>query len=220
VNLSFGLHAGWAIEGAVGSEFKIDASYVSPNVSIASSVERCTQVYGVSVVVAQSCMELCTPEFMSIGRLMDRVLITGSPTPMRLYCVDLDYLSLEIDESPAPPYPLTTKNRYRARQFIANQKQMKWSKDFRMVSAFESDPSIAVMRNRYTTEFFQLFNMGYQNYSQGEWLVARRMLTETKNLLGVEDGPSAALLRYMEDPYQFEVPKNWPQMRDLTLLLS
>jgi hypothetical protein len=25
-------------------------------------------------------------------------------------------------------------------------------------------------------EFFQLFNMGYQNYSQGEWQVARRML--------------------------------------------
>ena len=26
-------------------------------------------------------------------------------------------------------------------------------------------------------EFFQLFNMGYQNYSQGEWQVARRMLS-------------------------------------------
>merc|ERR1712032_548260 len=32
VNLSFGLHYGWAIEGAVGSEFKIDASYLSQNV--------------------------------------------------------------------------------------------------------------------------------------------------------------------------------------------
>ena len=31
VNLSSGLHYGWAIEGAVGSEFKIDASYLSPN---------------------------------------------------------------------------------------------------------------------------------------------------------------------------------------------
>merc|ERR1719210_2320005 len=45
VNLSFGLHAGWAIEGAVGSEFKIDASYLSPNVSIATSIERLTQMY-------------------------------------------------------------------------------------------------------------------------------------------------------------------------------
>ena len=38
VNLSFGLHAGWAIEGAVGSEFKIDASYVSPNAGRQESI--------------------------------------------------------------------------------------------------------------------------------------------------------------------------------------
>lgn len=25
------------------------------------------------------------------------------------------------------------------------------------------------MRKRYTAEFLQLFNMGFQNYSQGEW---------------------------------------------------
>lgn len=48
VNLSSGLHYGWAIEGAVGSEFKIDASYLSPNVSIAETVERATQICGVS----------------------------------------------------------------------------------------------------------------------------------------------------------------------------
>jgi class 3 adenylate cyclase len=29
VKLGFGLHVGWAIEGAIGSEFKIDASYLS-----------------------------------------------------------------------------------------------------------------------------------------------------------------------------------------------
>eukprot|EP00913_Durusdinium_trenchii_P025339 g23789.t1 len=203
VNLSFGLHAGWAIEGAVGSEFKIDASYVSPNVNIASSVERCTQVYGVPVVIAQSCMELCSLEFMNKGRLIDRVLLSGSSVPMRLYCVDLDFLSLEVDKSKGPLWALSTKNRYRARQFIASQKQ-------------ENDPAITVMRQRYTIPFFQLFNMGYQNYSQGEWLVARRMLAETKNLLGVEDGPSAALLRFMEDPYQFEAPKDWNEVRDLT----
>ena len=28
VTLGFGLHCGWAIEGAIGSEYKIDASYL------------------------------------------------------------------------------------------------------------------------------------------------------------------------------------------------
>lgn len=36
VKMGFGLHSGWAIEGAIGSEFKIDASYLSPNVNMAS----------------------------------------------------------------------------------------------------------------------------------------------------------------------------------------
>lgn len=38
INMGFGLHCGWAIEGAIGSEFKIDASYLSPNVNLASRI--------------------------------------------------------------------------------------------------------------------------------------------------------------------------------------
>ncbi len=32
LRISAGLHSGWAVEGPIGSEFKIDASYVSPHV--------------------------------------------------------------------------------------------------------------------------------------------------------------------------------------------
>ena len=34
--MGFGLHMGYGIEGAVGSTYKIDASYLSPNVNIAA----------------------------------------------------------------------------------------------------------------------------------------------------------------------------------------
>jgi class 3 adenylate cyclase len=43
VKLGFGLHIGWAIEGAIGSFYKIDASYLSPNVNIASKLEAATK---------------------------------------------------------------------------------------------------------------------------------------------------------------------------------
>jgi class 3 adenylate cyclase len=36
VRMGFGLHAGWAIEGAVGSVFKVDATYLSPHVNMAA----------------------------------------------------------------------------------------------------------------------------------------------------------------------------------------
>ncbi len=43
VKMGFGLHIGWGIEGAIGSEFKIDASYLSPNVNMASRLEAATK---------------------------------------------------------------------------------------------------------------------------------------------------------------------------------
>lgn len=57
------------------------ASYLSPNVSIATSVERATQVYGVSFLVARSVVELCPVDVVSKGRLIDRVVITGAAPP-------------------------------------------------------------------------------------------------------------------------------------------
>jgi class 3 adenylate cyclase len=43
VKMGFGLHMGWGIEGAIGSSFKIDASYLSPNVNMASRLEAATK---------------------------------------------------------------------------------------------------------------------------------------------------------------------------------
>ena len=39
VSMGYGLHAGWAIEGAIGSMLKIDASYLSPHVNLAARLE-------------------------------------------------------------------------------------------------------------------------------------------------------------------------------------
>lgn len=43
VTMGFGLHVGWAIEGAIGSEYKIDASYLSPNVNMSSRLEAASR---------------------------------------------------------------------------------------------------------------------------------------------------------------------------------
>ena len=51
----------------MGSEFKIDCSYLSPNVSIATSIERSTEVYGVSVMVAQSVIDLVSDKMRRLA---------------------------------------------------------------------------------------------------------------------------------------------------------
>jgi hypothetical protein len=48
VEMGFGLHIGWAIEGAIGSKFKIDASYLSPYVNPHRNLLKCTRFRMVS----------------------------------------------------------------------------------------------------------------------------------------------------------------------------
>jgi class 3 adenylate cyclase len=52
VKMGFGLHVGWAIEGAIGSFYKIDASYLSPNVNMASRLEAATKQFGVPILIS------------------------------------------------------------------------------------------------------------------------------------------------------------------------
>merc|ERR1711972_543144 len=57
--------------------------------------------------------------------------------------------------------------------------------------------------------------MAYQNYDLGEWRTAQHFFCRALDLLGFEDGPSAALLRFMVEPYQFEAPDWWKGMHAL-----
>jgi len=57
--------------------------------------------------------------------------------------------------------------------------------------------------------------MGYHNYIAGEWMVASKLFTETRNMLGEEDGPSMALLNYMKES-NFTVPPGWQGYRALS----
>jgi class 3 adenylate cyclase len=51
VKMGYGLHLGWAIEGAIGSFYKIDASYLSPNVNMSNRLEAGTKIYGVNLLL-------------------------------------------------------------------------------------------------------------------------------------------------------------------------
>ena len=52
VKMGFGLHVGWAIEGAIGSYFKVDASYLSPNVNMAARLEAATKIFDSPILIS------------------------------------------------------------------------------------------------------------------------------------------------------------------------
>lgn len=215
VNVSFGLHYGWAIEGAVGSEFKIDASYLSPNVSVATRIEDATRIYSVPLLVAESVACECGPGMRSKCRLIDHVLITGDPAPMGLYSVDLDYLKLDVESKPELPR-WNTRQRFKVRQFLEHEKSHKLAPGLDIATLFDGDDLISRMRSRYTTEFRELWKMAFQNYFEGEWQTAQRLMMRAQNIID-DDGPAKELLRYMKEvgDRQFVAPDKWEGTREL-----
>lgn len=88
VRMGFGLHAGWAIEGAVGSIYKVDATYLSPHVNMAARLETSSRQYGVPLLASHLIYELMSTEAQSKCRKLDVVTVKGSEVPIGIYTYD------------------------------------------------------------------------------------------------------------------------------------
>jgi class 3 adenylate cyclase len=53
LRMGFGMHAGWAIEGAVGSLQKVDATYLSPHVNMAARMEAACKQFSVAILLTE-----------------------------------------------------------------------------------------------------------------------------------------------------------------------
>ena len=88
VRVGFGLHTGWAIEGSIGSKVKIDASYLSPHVNLASRLESATKQYRVPLLMSDDFVSNLTGSMQKRTRKVDRVTFKGSSEPMTIYHYD------------------------------------------------------------------------------------------------------------------------------------
>jgi len=177
-------------------------------------VEKATDIYGVNILVAESVHRICTDAMGKHCRLIDKVKTTGSAVPMKLFSIDLDPYSMVPDRE-GPRRKFDNKMRFRVRQEVEDTKIKLMDNDVNVAEAFRTHPDISLMRSKFSNEFMFTFGMGYQNYAEGEWQVAQRFLEKAKSLLeGGEDGPSRALLEFM-DKFSFEAPSNWKGSREL-----
>jgi len=205
VSLGFGLHFGKAIEGAIGSEYKIDASYLGPDINLSMLlVDACWGELDAPLILSNDLVECCSEGFASELRLVDCAKFRGSKRPLRLFICDLDYEALEVDHNPTKKI----RNQFRRRQMQEIKRQEKWVDSFVPMAFLFEDPDISKMRAKFSRSFFDIFEMAYLNYVEGEWAVAKMFLERAISTLGAEDGPSRALLRFMGS-YGFEAPKHW-----------
>ena len=71
-----------------GSDFKIDASYLSSHVNMAMRLEGLTAEYDVSMLLTEPVVRLCSMSFACHLRILDNVKLHGSKAAVRLFTVD------------------------------------------------------------------------------------------------------------------------------------
>lgn len=77
IQMGFGMHVGWAIEGAIGSRFKIDATYISPHVEMADRLEAGSKIFKTKINVSHWLFALLSPAARKFMRKMDTIQIRG-----------------------------------------------------------------------------------------------------------------------------------------------
>jgi class 3 adenylate cyclase len=90
IEMGFGLHSGWAIEGSIGSKVKVDASYLSLHVNLASRLEAATNKYHVPLLMSHAFVSGLTGSLQSTCRRADRVVLSDSNESITIFHHDMD----------------------------------------------------------------------------------------------------------------------------------
>mmetsp|Transcript_27764 Transcript_27764/g.5083 ORF Transcript_27764/g.5083 Transcript_27764/m.5083 type:complete len:88 (-) Transcript_27764:352-615(-) len=73
------LHIGWSVEGVVGSEYKIDPTYLSPNIQLGQDLLEFTKLYEVPILLTEQYYGYLTVKAKSCCRRIDTVQLTTPP---------------------------------------------------------------------------------------------------------------------------------------------
>ena len=165
VNVIYGMDAGWAVEGAVGSEYKIDATYLSPHVNMASRMMSACKQYGVTVLLSQAVEELLSKTARSKLRHLDTVYVKGSSVEQRIYTYDARFDGADFF------------------LFERSPEQADMEAEAYSSNIWETDQDLRSMRQHVNDEFMEKFRRGVTKYLDGRWEEATELLLDADDLM-------------------------------------
>ena len=227
VGLGIGLHKGWAIEGAIGSEFKVEASYLSPNVNMASLLQEATHEFGTHIIMSGEFANDLSKRMRAECRLIDVVRFRGQlPNQCtKLFTLDLNtgFLPVEteitvqtllkIPEHNRPTQRQLGRLRFQLKKDRELQKTKKWGSEFVPRDLLDRG-DLHAMRKPYCQTFRNDFEHAYMNYQAGEWRTAHHFFVKLQRQHPelAHDGPTTVLLRHMEASRK-KAPASWKGVR-------
>eukprot|EP00934_Nitzschia_sp_Nitz4_P008652 Nitzschia sp. Nitz4//scaffold11_size288233//230845//235511//NITZ4_000808-RA/size288233-snap-gene-0.61-mRNA-1//-1//CDS//3329534176//8642//frame0 len=165
VDIIYGMDAGWAVEGAVGSEYKIDATYLSPHVNMASRMMSATRQYGVTILLSKAVQELLSLNCREKLRHLDTVYVKGSKVKQEIFTFDARYQGVDF--------------------FLLERTPEQADEDAESYSPniWDIDQDLRAMRQHVSDEFMETFRSGVKKYLAGNWKEAHKRLERADQLM-------------------------------------
>ena len=165
VNIAVGMSAGWAIEGAVGSSQKVDATYLSPHVNNAARLTTACGQYGLPLLLNGSVQELFSSGSKEVLRHVDNVYVKGSKEEQRLYTYDSKHKGV--------PFFMMGRS----------EKASNREADVFSENTWRMDADLLAMRRHITPAFLEEFNRGRTLYMKGQWEDAIESLEKANKIM-------------------------------------
>ena len=213
INMGFGLHLGYGIEGPVGSEFKIEASYLSPNVNIAARLETASKQFGVNLLISGKLYNLFTEDMKGVCRYVDCVTVKGSAEPIDLYTIDIND---KITPQRIERIKIIKTAEEKAKIFKEKKTMLEG-----LIEEYGSITPIILEKKSYwelidekTERFYDSWENAMSSYKEGKWEKAKKYFEKCLKE-DFNDGPANTLYNYI-GKFNFKSPKDWKGKRELT----
>ena len=185
IKMGFGMHVGWAIEGAIGSELKIDATYLSPHVEMSDRLEASSKIFLAKLNVSHWLHNLASPGLKKYTRPIAYIRAEGVTCPFTVWTYDVMYNKIGFGKPTSTINPKTKK-----------QDLTDWT-----------HPEYTEIQEGLHPEFIETWLKAYSAFVEGDWPAARRTF-DAGMRLKPDDGPTLYLLGFM-DANNDTLPENW-----------
>ncbi len=191
--MSFGLHTGWAIEGSIGSRIKVDASYLSPNVTLATQIEGATAHYKVPLLMSESFMAGLSGNLQSMSRKVDRVVFKGHNEPMIIFHHDIKpFMTLREKPENCDDLILATA----------------WKDQGELTDiGVDLKKSLKILQAREDFVIREIYDTAFHSYLEGAWGKCKILLHLWLEKFPADTLAQSLVLFLMK--YNFECPEDW-----------
>jgi Adenylate and Guanylate cyclase catalytic domain len=150
-DIMYGMDAGWAVEGAVGSEYKIDATYLSPHVNMASRMMSATKQYGVTILLSKAVEKLLSKNCRKKLRHLDTVYVKGSKVKQNIFTYDARFQGVDFFLLERTP------------------EQADLESELYTPNIWDQDQDLRAMRQHVSEAFMETYHLAVKQYLGGNW---------------------------------------------------